>query len=205
MKKLFTIVGAMLIAISLNAQSLTTLKIGEFSIEPGETKTVTLDLDNPDFVVSGFSCGILLPEGLDIAKNKKGKYNITINTKEERSDDHTVTSELHPDGTVTMVYVSLSAAEIWGTEGPVLDIPFVASETASGIVDVKVTKQDITSSQGVHVKPADYSVKVTIGTTGIKDVSGNGAFTGDGKFVKKGQIVIRKGGKEYNAIGSKIK
>ena len=130
MKKFMMVIGAMLLTVSLNAQ--TTLKILPFSIEPGEKKTVTLDLDNPDFVASGFSCGILLPEGLDIAKNKKGKYDINVNKDEERGDDHTVTSELHPDGTVTMVYVSLSAADIWGTEGAVVDIPFVASETSPG-------------------------------------------------------------------------
>ena len=200
MKKFMMVIGAMLLTVSLNAQ--TTLKILPFSIDPGEKKTVTLDLDNSDFVASGFSCGILLPEGLDIAKNKKGKYDINVNKDEERGDDHTVTSELHPDGTVTMVYVSLSAADIWGTEGAVVDIPFVASETASGVVDVKITKQDITSSQGAHVKPDDYIVKVSIGTTGIKDVNAGGML-GDGKFVKDGQIVIRKGDKEFTTVGIK--
>ena len=202
MKKFFTLIGAALLAMSVNAQN-TTLKILPFSIQPGEKKTVTLDLDNPGFDAASFSCGIVLPEGLDISKNKKNKYNITFNEEAERYDDHSISADLHEDGSVTIVCVSMSAAKFYENEGAILNIPIEASETAStGNVEIKITKQEITDDTGTKVvKPDTYITDVTIGTTGIKDVNANVA-NGDGKFVVGNSIIIKKAGKEYYTIGT---
>lgn len=203
MKKLFTLIGTVLLSMSVNAQSETTLGMEAFSIKPGETKTVTLNLHNPDFVVSGFSCGLLLPEGLDVAKKKNGKYNIVFNEDAERYDDHSISTSLHPDGTVTMVVMSNSAANFYETEGAILDIPIVAAADASGVMEIKITKQDIVDSKGTQVKAPDVVVPVNV--TAIKEVNATETVNGDGKYLKNGQIIIKKGNKEYNAIGGIMK
>ena len=82
MKKLMMIIGAMLLTMSLNAQ--TTLKILPFSIEPGETKTVTLDLDNPDFAAASFKCDVLMPDGVTTVDDE-GEYDFDYNAESGRA------------------------------------------------------------------------------------------------------------------------
>ena len=46
MKKLFTLIGTVLLSVGVNAQ--TTLKVESFRMGIGEQKTITLDLNNSD-------------------------------------------------------------------------------------------------------------------------------------------------------------
>ena len=202
MKKVLSIIGAMLLTMSLNAQ--TTLKILPFSIDPGETKVVTLDLDNYDFEAASFKCDIVLPEGLEIEKNARGKYNLSFNAEADRTslEYHSLSSQVQQDGSVRIVCYSASADVFMGNSGAILNVPIVASSTVSGKGEVQVTNQEVTDATGmIAVKPATYSAEVTMGPTGIEEVNGEGSLA-DGKYVKNGQIVIKKGDKEYTTVGT---
>ena len=202
MKKVLFIIGAMLLTMSLNAQ--TTLKILPFSIDPGETKVVTLDLDNPDFEAASFKCDIVLPEGLEIEKNARGKYNLSFNAEADRTslEYHSLSSQVQSDGSVRIVCYSSSADVFMGTSGAILNVPIVASATASGKGDVIVKNQEVTDATGmIAVKPADYTAEVTMGPTGIGEVNAEAALK-DGKYAKNNEILIVKGGKVYTTVGT---
>ena len=50
----------------------------------------------------------------------------------------------------------------------------------------------------------EFVIQVT-DATGVKEVSKEGVNNGDGKYLKAGKIVIKKNGKEYNAVGAIVK
>lgn len=205
MKKFFTLIGAMLLTMGLNAQ--TTFKILPFSIEPGEKKIVTLDLDNPNLEVGSARVDILLPEGLTI-EDEDGEYYLEYNADANRARRYfnDPTAALQSDGSLRIVMFSKGSKPFVGTSGAILDIPIIASATASGKGEVKVFNQEITDLSGTtKINPDAYISEVTIGTTGVKNIDGESVNKGDGKYLKAGKIIIKKGDKEYNAVGSKIK
>lgn len=172
MKKIIMTFCSLMACLSMNAQA--NLQINDFSIEPGESKTITLDLVNPDTEVSGFNCVLIFPEGITVDMNKKGKYNFTFNADAERNVSHTVTSS-DKDGGISIVVMSMEADELYGESGdPVLDIPVTASaDMTPGTYQIKVTAQDITNCTGTQTyKPEDYICTVTVEgeTTGINGV-----------------------------------
>lgn len=205
MKKIFTLIGAMLLTMGLNAQ--TTFKILPFSIEPGEKKVVTLDLDNPDLEVGSARVDILLPEGLKI-EDEDGEYYLEYNAEANRAKRYfnDPSAALQSDGSLRIVMFSKGSKPFVGTSGAILDIPIIASATASGKGEVKVFNQEITDLSGTtKINPDAYTAEVTIGSTGVKEVSKEGVNNGDGKYLKAGKIVIKKNGKEYNAVGAIVK
>ena len=50
------------------AQSQTKLTVDDFTIKAGETKTLTVNLENPDMTVTLVQFDMELPEGLSVAK-----------------------------------------------------------------------------------------------------------------------------------------
>lgn len=207
MKKIFTLIGAMLLTMGLNAQ--TTLKILPFSIEPGESKTVTLDLDNFDFAAASFKCDIVLPAGLDFQKNSRGKVSLSFNAEADRTslEYHSLTPQLQSDGSLRIVCYSSGAEEFLGNSGALVNIPLIADAAATtGKAEIQIINQEVTDATGMTVaNPEAYISEVTIGTTGVKNIDGESVNKGDGKYLKAGKIIIKKGDKEYNAVGSKIK
>jgi len=208
MKKLFTLIGTVLLSMSVNAQT-TTLKIAPFKIAPGEKKTITLDLDNPDYGVTSFRCDILLPEGITI-EQEDGEYLLDWNADSDRGTVRNFgypEAALQKDGSVRVLAYSSKNKTFTGTSGALIDIPLVASESmAVGTGEVKIYNQELTDEAANGYKPADYVATVTIEKSdAIKEVNANDAANGDGKYIKNGQIIIKKGNKEYNAVGGIMK
>lgn len=172
MKKIIMTFCSLVACLSMNAQ--VNLQINDFSIKPGESKTITLDLVNPNTEVSGFNCVIVFPEGITVDKKKTGKYNLSFNTDAERDVSHTISSG-DKDGGMSIVVMSLDADELVGESGdPVLNIPVTASENmAPGVYQITVSAQDIVNCDGTKkYKPEDYICTVTVegATTGINGV-----------------------------------
>ena len=208
MKKLFTLIGTVLLSMSVNAQTKTTFKILPFTIAPGESKTITLDLDNPDLEVGSARVDILLPEGIEI-EDEEGEYYLDYNAEAGRAKRtfNDPMAAKQADGALRVVMFSKGTKAFAGTSGAILDLPIKASETlATGKGEVKVYNQEITNLSGtVKINPEAYTSEVTIEATGVKEVNANDAANGDGKYIKNGQIIIKKGNKEYNAVGGIMK
>ena len=61
-----------LLPLSINAQNSTRLSVEDFTISGGETKTMTVDLDNPDMQVTLVQFDLVLPEGLSVQGGEDG-------------------------------------------------------------------------------------------------------------------------------------
>ena len=156
MKKLFTLIGTVLLSVGVNAQ--TTLKVESFRMGIGEHKTITLDLDNSDLAdAAAFCCDIVLPEGVEVMKDIEGAYMFSVSNKDSRStsSELVIASALQEGGAVRVVCFPKDAKAFAGETGAILNIPLVASkELTKGTVEVSVASQEITNTTGLStVKP----------------------------------------------------
>ena len=181
MKKLFTLIGTVLLSVGVNAQ--TTLKVESFRMGIGEQKTITLDLNNSDLTdAAAFCCDIVLPDGVEIAANEEGTYLFSVSDKDSRStsSDLVIASAKQSDGAVRVVCFPKDASAFAGTSGAILNIPLVASDELSrGSAEVKIVNQEITNTTGQNsVKPDTNSTDFLAFRRG--DANGdNGVGIGD--------------------------
>lgn len=180
MKKLFTLIGTVLLTAGVNAQ--TTLKVESFRMGIGEQKTVTLNLDNSDFTdAAAFCCDIVLPEGVEIEANEDGTYKFSVSDKDGRStssESLIVASALQSDGAVRVVCFPQDASAFAGTSGAILNIPLVASkDLTKGTVEVSIASQEITNTTGLStIKPDNSTADLTLFLHG--DVNDDGGVDG---------------------------
>ena len=157
MKKLFTLIGTVLLSIGVNAQ--TTLKVESFRMGIGEHKTITLDLDNSDLAdAAAFCCDIVLPEGVEVMKDIEGAYMFSVSDKDGRAawpESLVIASAKQSDGAIRVVCFPKDASAFIGESGAILNVPLVASkELTKGTVEVSVASQEITNTTGLNtIKP----------------------------------------------------
>jgi len=161
MKKLCTLIGAVLLTMGVNAQ--TTLKVESFRMGIGEQKTITLDMDNSDLTdAAAFCCDIYLPEGVEIATNEEGTYQFSVSDKDSRAaspESLVIASAKQSDGAVRVVCFPQDASAFVGESGAILNVPLVASkELTKGTVEVSVASQEITNTTGLSTVKPDASI-----------------------------------------------
>jgi hypothetical protein len=161
MKKLFTLIGTVLLSVGVNAQ--TTLKVESFRMGIGEQKTITLDLNNSDLTdAAAFCCDIVLPEGVEIATNEEGTYQFSVSDKDGRTaspESLVIASAKQSDGAVRVVCFPQDASAFVGESGAILNVPLVASkELTKGTVEVSVASQEITNTTGLSIVKPEASI-----------------------------------------------
>jgi hypothetical protein len=161
MQKVFTLIGAILLTMGVNAQ--TTLKVESFRMGIGEQKTITLDMDNSGFTdAAAFCCNIYIPEGVEVEKDAEGNFNFTVSDKDGRcaSSEMVIASAVQVNGSIRVVCFPADAKAFNGTSGAVLNIPLVAlADLTKGTVEgaIAVVGQEITNTTGLQtVNPENY-------------------------------------------------
>ena len=99
------------------------------NIEPGETKTLSFNLDN-DQTFYGFQADITLPEGLEIITNTSGKADVTLSSRCDGS--YTTVSNVLASGAVRLGGFSTSHAAISGNSGALLYLKVKADDDFAG-------------------------------------------------------------------------
>ncbi len=130
------------------------LSIGTVNMKPGETKTVAVEMKNAEGIY-GTQCNIRLPEGLQFGYTmKKDKKVYTVALNEDRMDDHTISSNLQDDGSLTVTTISLGGETYYDNEGTLFTFTVVAADDyVPG--SHELTLGDVVLSCGEPIKPAD--------------------------------------------------
>ena len=134
------------------------LYIEDFSIEAGETRQVSLMMDN-DVAYTGFQVDLVLPAGLSIETKSNGDPKVSINTS--RADDHQMVTNIREDGTVSLLLMSLASTEIMGNTGAIVSFNLTASSDFAGTHRIEVKNGEMTTPSGQATKPADTQCTVT--------------------------------------------
>ena len=119
----------MLLALPLASRAKDTFYIAPVNIAPGDSKTITLNLDNSQ-VFRGFQTDIELPEGLKIASKSNGNFDISLTDRGTSS--FSVSSNLMSDGSVRILGYSTQGESIKGNQGALVRISVRASSDFSG-------------------------------------------------------------------------
>lgn len=175
MKKFFTLAFALVASVVAMAQD--HLEIKDFSIMPGETKTVSMDLISAEAdVYCAFQCDIVLPQGLGIVKTRRG-YDVDFNKEADRTSTkyHSLSFADQADGSIRVLVYSTTNEKIYDKDGALIDIPVTVDATmAPGEYEIKIANtliaKDGKPENGSKVD--SYICKVTIGDpTGINEMN----------------------------------
>ncbi|TFH76388.1 MBG domain-containing protein [Segatella hominis] len=129
LNKTMVLLFLMLLALPLASRAKDTFYIEPVNVVPGESKTITLNLDNSQ-VFRGFQTDIELPEGLKIASRSNGNFDISLTDR--GSSSFSVSSNLMSDGSVRILGYSTQGESIKGNQGALVRISVRASSDFSG-------------------------------------------------------------------------
>ena len=125
----------MLLALPLASRAKDTFYIAPVNIAPGDSKTITLNLDNSQ-VFRGFQTDIELPEGLRITSKSNGNFDISLTDR--GSSSFSVSSNLMSDGSVRILGYSTQGESIKGNKGALVRISVrAASDFSGGYIKLK--------------------------------------------------------------------
>ena len=171
----------------------------------GETVKVSVNMKNTA-AIRGFQFDLYLPDGVTIAVNAKGKTLVALSAGRLGEDDeHSLLVAKQEDGCYRFLCSSMYEETFLGNDGEIatvtLDIP---AGTADGVYPIVIKNQKLSESDiSKYYETETVETTLTIGSTGVKEVSASGNDgTADGKYLKDGRLVIKKDGKQYNAIGA---
>ena len=139
------------------------LSVEAVSMSAGETKQVAFVLNNPTRKYAAFQFDLLLPEGISVAKNDKGKFIASLN--EDRIDDHTLNVSEMGANTYRFLSFSMTNTEFSGNEGALIYVTLQASESISeGNKTATIQSQVFTEVSGEQYKWNDKTFQITIET-----------------------------------------
>ena len=130
------------------------LSIESFDIKAGETKTMMIDMQNPEDQVTLVQFDLRLPSGLSIASGDDA-IDIAGRTTWKK---HTLATNA-VDGITRFLLYSSTNAVIEGTSGAIISVKLVASSSFNG-GDIKLENQLLTTPSLVESKPATYTYNI---------------------------------------------
>lgn len=175
MKK--TILFLMSVMVALSAAATDRFYIEDFIISPGETKQVSIMLDN-DEEYTALQVDLLLPEGLTVEMDD-GEYVFDLTSR--KASDHTLSSMMHEDGAIRIIAYSLNVNPFKGNSGALVTFNLIADEDFKGPAPIQLKNMLFTTPQGIEIPFQNettivYSESIS---TMLGDVNSDGKVTID--------------------------
>ncbi len=164
MKQLvFTLLAVALLLSVKSTAATASLKIEDFTINGGETKTMLIDLENPDIDITLVQFDMRLPEGLSIDKDEDGFYIIDI-TERTTLKKHNIGANDIEDGLIRVLLASPTEVALTGNSGAIISIQLTAATGFTGgeisLENIKIVVPDVGATT---IKPSTYTYTVTTG------------------------------------------
>jgi hypothetical protein len=160
----------MLMTVGTMAQNTVKCYIDDFSIAPGEKKTIAMNLTNPDNKYCAFQFDLQLPDGIAVDYNEqKGKFEASLAAVRNASN-HGLSMSKIDNSTYRFVCFSTANNNLKGTDGALVEITLVASaDAAKGEMTGNILNAKFTPKSGKSTVFGSIPFKV-ISTTDIKSV-----------------------------------
>ncbi len=150
------------------------VNIEDFSLSPGETRSVEVKLHNSN-AYTALQFDLCLPEGLSLVSISKAA----------RAANHALYSGALPDGTVRVVCFNMQNANFEGNDGAIFHLVVKADKALESLATIKVQNTILaTASDETYFAPST-SARVT-GATAVTDVTEQVAKV----YSKSGRVVI---------------
>ena len=102
--------------------------IADLTLNPGETKTISIELNNPEMSYIAFEFYITLPEGISIPEDEGGNLMAELNAS--RINSHNLEVSLMPDGKYHFLCYSGQNNALQGTSGEIISLTVKAADNA---------------------------------------------------------------------------
>lgn len=172
MKRILFALSIAVVAVSMSARD--RLYINDFSIAPGESKTISVLLDN-DTTYCALQTDIILPAGLTIDLDDD-EYIVDLTSR--KSPDHVVSTNRLADGSIRVFVTSQNSRPFNGNSGAILTIDVTAAQS---FVNGSITLHNsvLVEENGTRHRLADEIANVNGGTSVVipGDVNGDGTVT----------------------------
>lgn len=144
--------------------------ITDITIQPGETKTISVELNNTENDYFAFEFDLTLPEGISITTQENDKLMVQLNSNRATSD-HKLVAEQKTDGSYHFLCYCYSnpQKELNGHAGEILSFTITAAQDAqpaAGLVGT-LHSQELVTSDNDEVDLEDFTFHVTIGPEGL--------------------------------------
>lgn len=151
------------------------LYIEDFSIEPGETLSVPVMLDN-DVIYSGLQTDIYLPDGLSI-EEEDDEY--IIDLTERKDNSHSVACWRQANGAIRVYISSSSTAAFKGNSGAIMIISLKADDDFRGPATIALRNSITAEPIGTKHVLQDETCTVSggAGSALIGDMNGDGQIS----------------------------
>lgn len=152
--------------------------IVDFSINPGETKTISIELNNTEKSYIAFEFFMTLPEGISIPLDDDGYLMAELNN--DRINRHVLEVSLMSDGSYHFLCYSNRNTLLKGTSGEIISLTITADESATvGVKEGKLFSQKLSDPEENKVVFDDYTFHVTIGGANQQWLCPHGCQLGD--------------------------
>ena len=152
--------------------------IEDFTISPGETKTVEILLDN-ETILSAIQADIYLPDGLSIDK-EDGDYIFDLTDRKARN--HTASSALLSSGAIRLLIASQTSRTFSGNSGALVTFQLTASSDFTG--PKTIVMNNIIASEADMTQHDLPDATCVVSTPGGGDVNPEGTLELNNKMAK---------------------
>ena len=175
MNTLKTIIISALLAVAGNALAADGLHVAAFTITPGETMTVPVELQNPDDSYIMLEFWMQLPEGVSIDADADGFLLVTKNS-ERLTQNHPLEIEAKGNNSYKVLIYSTRNAAIKGNSGAIFTMQLTAAaDAAVGSYEGRFFSQVFSNADKQEYDPAESTFSVTIGKKALRgDVNEDG-------------------------------
>ena len=150
------------------------LTVAEVTTNAGKTVTIPINLENKTTDLSAYQFDLTLPTGFTLAKNDKGKYQVTKTDRYE-DDSQSLSISLLEGNTYRFVCFSMSNGVIEGTNGAILNALIAVDENvAAGTYEAKIENIIFTKTDGTQLKLSDTTFNIVINNIVMGDANGDG-------------------------------
>lgn len=167
MKRLLLL--SMVLGVALWGAATDRFYIEDFSISPGETRTVSILLDN-EAEYTAFQCDVCLPEGLTASN-----FALT----DRKTSNHTFSTSILGEGSVyRLLSYSLKLKSYSGNSGALVTFDVTAGEDFVEDATIRLRNVEFTTTEGAEIPFSDEQCTVTYVTASKKgDVNNDGKVT----------------------------
>ena len=136
------------------------ISVNDITLSAGEEKQIAINLTNTENNYVAFQFDLVLPAGVTVAKDNKGRFVASIT--EERNIDHTLTVGDVGSNTFRFLSYSGTNSEYYGKEGALLNVTLKANESfAFGDFTAKIVNPKFTLSSGTKVTLSETYFKIS--------------------------------------------
>lgn len=153
------------------------LHVEDFTIEPGETKTISVELSNPDESYIMLEFKMSLPEGITIARDEYDELQVVPNGN-RFTRTHVLEAEDLGNGVYKFLIYSTRNVALAGSEGELFTITLTASESmAAGAYQGRFFNQVFANENKEEINPVEVVFGFSVTSALLGDVNSDGQIS----------------------------